>query len=386
MQESSRKDSFHILVAPLDWGLGHATRIIPLIHELLKRNCRVTVAASGKPLDLLKKEFSSAVGYEEFPGTEITYSRGSSQFLKLSYQAGPFIYGIYREKKFTEKLVERLKPDIIISDNRYGVRSDKVFSVLVTHQLNVKLPFPVQWTGKMFSVINRQFINSFDLCLVPDYAEAPGLSGEMTHNLKGYQNILYSGPLSRFSLIAPTDTSISDNTGGLTDALPKDFIVVILSGPEPQRTILEDLLSKELADRECIWFRALPNEGFVRRKGCHTFYDHADSAFMYRCIQESNLVISRSGYTTVMDLAVAGKKCIMIPTPGQSEQEYLGKFLHQQGYIVSLSQNRISELKKAISEAKDKSGLPVPANKNDLEKAVDRILRMAEEKKLSLGH
>jgi uncharacterized protein (TIGR00661 family) len=367
----------HVLTCPLNWGLGHASRMIPLVREFLKLGHRVTVAAAGYPLELLKTEFSSSVDYVEFPGPQISYGRGDSQFLKLSVQIPPFLLGIYKESKYVENLVALLQPDIIISDNRYGVKSKKTFSVFVTHQVNIKLPSPVKWLEGILHKINQQFLESFDLCLVPDYPEAPGLSGNLSHGALKSEKLMHIGPLSRFQMDDKAKSVAYD------DDLPDGFIVVILSGPEPQRTILEELLKKQLTAYRSIWFRGLPGEGFSRKKGMHYYYDHADTEFMTRCIMKSRLVISRSGYSTVMDLAMLGKKCVMIPTPGQSEQEYLGKTLHEAGYIVNLPQKRITELNDAIDQALLKPGLPRSSSENTLDDVVKEIIRMAAEKKIS---
>lgn len=337
----------HILICPLNWGLGHAGRMIPLIRQFLDRGCTVTVASEGMPMQLIKEEFGVEINYYHFPGATIRYSSRIPLMLKLLLQAPAFLASMIREKNITRRIVSELQPQIIISDNRYKVRDNRIFSVFITHQLWLRLPQPIKWFENFLNFLNHRMIKRYDMCLVPDDAESPGLSGKLSHHIH-LPGLEFGGPLSRFSN--------QQSMGKPLATLPNDFILVLLSGPEPQRTVLERLLMEQLNEHTCVWFRGLPGNHEQTSTGSHYFFNHGTTATLSWCIQHSKLVIARSGYSSVMDLAVFGKKCVLIPTPGQTEQEYLGVLL--QKYIVSLPQERIGMLEQAITQALLLPGLP----------------------------
>ena len=357
-----------ILVCPLNWGLGHASRCIPVIREFLARGCRVVIAASGAPLAMLRDEFGDDAEYAIFPGKEIKYSRGRFMILKLTGQLPGFLFSMYREHRWIKKTVKTLKPDVVISDNRYGARSRSVYSVFITHQLFVRMPPKLRIFQGLSEIINRIFIHAFHECWVPDFPDAPGLSGELSHK-KSINNVFFTGPLSRFR--NPEEY----NRKKLAFQLPIDFILVLLSGPEPQRTILEEKLSKELEHETVIWFRGLPGNHELKKTGNHYLFDHGSVQLMGYCIKKARLVICRSGYSTIMDLAIFGKKAIFIPTPGQTEQEYLAEILHKQSIVVSVKQKNLFELRKKISIAEKLKGLPQLDNPALLADCVKRVLK-----------
>ncbi|TVQ86419.1 MAG: glycosyl transferase family 28 [Bacteroidetes bacterium] len=357
-----------ILVCPLNWGLGHASRCIPVIREFLKRNCRVVVAASGAPLAMLRDEFGDDAEYMIFPGKEIKYSRGKFMILKLTGQLPGFLFSMYQEYRWIKKITKTLKPDIIISDNRYGARSRSVYSVFITHQLFVRMPPKLRIFQGLSEMINRMFIHAFHECWVPDFPDAPGLSDDLSHK-KSINNVFFTGPLSRFQ--NPEEYKGEE----FAFQLPDDFILVLLSGPEPQRSILEDKLSKELEHETVIWFRGLPGNIGLKKTGNHFRFDHGNEQLMGYCLKKARLVICRSGYSTIMDLAVFGKKAILIPTPGQTEQEYLAEMLHNQSYVVSVNQKNLFELHKDIPLAEKLKGIPQMGNSALLADYAGRVLK-----------
>ncbi len=357
----------HIFICPLNWGLGHASRMIPIINSFLARNCRITVAASGAPLKLLKDEFAEKIEYIEFGGPTVSYPKNGAMVIKLMSQLPAFLSGIYREKRFAARVVEELEPDMIISDNCYGMRSPKVLSVIVTHQLRIQMPPKLQWMGNLVNRINHAFITSFDVCLVPDNPEKPGLSGILSHGTT-LPDLYFTGTLSRFK-------GVPVSSAEKPLPIPDSFIMAILSGPEPQRSMLEEKLKEQLREETVVWLRGLPGNPEPVFSGNHIIYDHASTRLMAWYIRNSELVICRSGYSSVMDLSVFGKKAVMIPTPGQTEQEYLAKHLEASGYISALSQDNLQNLKGAIREAKCKKGLPLPENNSAIESTVKMLLK-----------
>ncbi|GGI55891.1 glycosyltransferase [Winogradskyella haliclonae] len=315
-----------ILVAPLCWGLGHATRCIPIINALISQGLEPVIASDGGALELLKKEFPKLSAFE-LPSYNISYSKKSNGFKLKFLKASPHILKtIKRERKRIEQLVETENIDGIISDNRFGVRHKAIPSVYITHQLNV-LSGKTTWLSSKW---HQDIIKKFDECWVPDFEHSPNLSGELGHTKRQLNNVKYIGPLSRFK----KQTS-EENID----------ILVILSGPEPQRTQLEKKLLFELKNKkESVVFV----RGLVEGKQKMTIidnikmYNYMTSNELETAINSSKLIVSRSGYTTIMDLAKLGKKAIFIPTPGQFEQLYLAKKLSENSSIPFIEQDNFS--------------------------------------------
>ena len=357
-----------VLVCPLNWGLGHATRCIPVIRAFLERNCTVTVAASGASLELLRQEFGNRVVYEEFPGKQIRYSRGRFMILKLTLQLPAFLISMVKEHLWISRKVKLIQPQIVISDNRYGARSKHVLSVFISHQVFVQMPPKLKPFQNFANYINHIFLKAFDHCWAPDMENPPGLSGALTHH-KPVPFIDFIGPLSRFRDVE------NYNRHGQADELPENFILVILSGPEPQRTILEEKLQRELKEETVVWFRALPGNTALQRSGNHFLFNHGSTALMGYCIQKARMVISRSGYTTVMDLEVFGKKAVLIPTPGQTEQEYLAQLLDKEQMAAFIKQKNTSQLQESMKKAESYRGIFVSDSASLLRFHVDKLLK-----------
>ncbi|MDO1501789.1 glycosyltransferase [Winogradskyella maritima] len=301
-----------ILVAPLNWGLGHATRCIPIINALLDFKFQVTIASDGLALDLLRKEFPN-LNYLELPSYNITYPENGnfkSHFLKL---APSILKAIKSEKKVVQNYVKRHQIDGIISDNRYGVRHPNVPSVFITHQLNV-MSGATTWLS---SKLQQQLISKFDVCWVPDFKDEPSLSGNLGHSKFDKIPVKYIGPLSR---LKKKDLSL------------KYKLLVLLSGPEPQRTLLENSLRNQLRNytEPMLFVRGVVTSDNQKKiEGNVYFVDYMISADLEIAVNQSEIVLARSGYSTIMDLASLEKKAFFIPTPGQFEQEYLAKRLDE---------------------------------------------------------
>ena len=321
-----------ILVAPLNWGLGHATRCIPIINALLEYSFEPIIASDGPALELLKKEFKE-LKHIELPAYKIKYpKKGKNLKLKLLKDAPITLNAIKAEKKQIKKLVKRLKIDGIISDNRFGVYCKKIPSIFITHQLNV-LSGNTTWLS---SRINQKLIKKFDECWVPDAEGEPNLSGKLGHIKNSALKIKYIGPISRFNK--------------LNVAIKYD-LMVLLSGPEPQRTELEELLLEELKKYKG---KILFVQGLVEaiqtkiKNDTITLVNFMQSNELKQAIAESELILSRSGYSTLLDLSKMRKNAFFIPTPGQFEQEYLAKSLDDKKIISSCKQDKftIDELKR----------------------------------------
>lgn len=323
-----------ILVAPLHWGLGHATRCIPIINALLESNYTPLLGSDGAALALLRKEFPN-LEWVELPSYQITYAKRASGFKwKLLFDSPKMMKAIKAEKIIIKQLVSEGKIQGIISDNRLGVRSKKVPSVFITHQLNV-LTGSTTWLSTM---MHLDFIKKFDACWVPDFERMDNLSGKLGHPEKTPSNVQYIGPLSRMKKL---------------ETEKKYDILVVLSGPEPQRTFLEEKLMLELRglDKKILFVLGkVEEEMYCYTEDNFRVYNYMDSKVLEKAINESELVISRSGYTTIMDLAVLEKKAFFIPTPGQFEQEYLAKRLKSKGIVPSCKQEnfKVSKLNSSF--------------------------------------
>ncbi len=313
----------NILVAPVNWGLGHATRCIPIIHELIAHNFNPILASDGIALEMLRKEFPDLQTLE-LPSYQIKYPKNGNYFkLKMLQNSPKMIAAIIKEKKIVEEWVSEYNLSGIISDNRFGVRSKKSPSIYITHQLNV-FSGNTTWLS---SKIHQNIIKKFNECWIPDFENKQNLSGKLGHLEHSKLHLKYINPISRFKTID----------------LPKKYdLLVLLSGPEPQRTILEEKLKTEVKkfNGNVIFIRGIIEKEQKNSKSKNiTFYNFMKSSELEIAYNESEIVLCRSGYTTIMDLAKLGKKAFFIPTPGQFEQEYLAKKLEQNKLFPFANQN-----------------------------------------------
>lgn len=328
-----------VLVAPLNWGLGHATRCIPIINALIEEGFTPVIASDGAALSLLQKEFPD-LEYLTLPSYRIAYSKKGSTFrLKMLLNGPRIAKAIVSEKKITEKIIDNGDFCAIISDNRMGVRDHRVPSVFITHQLTVLSGKTTVFSTK----IHNRYIRKFDVCWVPDMAENPNLSGELGHPKRSNIPVTYLGPLSRFEY----------------QYVPNQYdIMVLLSGPEPQRTLLEQKLLHEFeqSDKRIVFVRGVIEDSHkTYMKNNITIHNFLTGKELQNTINASNLIISRSGYTTVMDLAKLKKKAFFIPTPGQFEQEYIAERLHNFRLVPSCNQNDFTIAK--LKEVQNYKGL-----------------------------
>ncbi|MFK7113172.1 glycosyltransferase [Flavobacterium oreochromis] len=323
------KTTKNILIAPLNWGLGHATRCIPIIKALLAQDLNPIIASDGSALELLKIEFPTLT-FIVLPSYKIEYAKKGSFFKwKLILNSHKIIRAILSERLATNKIIKTYKIQGIISDNRLGVYSQKIPCVFITHQLNV-LTGNTSW---ITSWLHQQIIKRYTICWVPDYKGNDNLTGNLGHLKKPIQNVSYLGPISRFKKL---------------DLEIKYDIMVILSGPEPQRTLLEKKLITELTNYNgsILFIKGEVNsQQKISTEGFFTFYNFMNTEQLEIAFNTSKLIICRSGYTTIMDLAYLGKKAFFIPTPGQYEQEYLANKLNDERIIPYCLQDNFT-LKK----------------------------------------
>ncbi len=352
-----------VLVAPLGWGLGHATRCVPIIKELLLLNCKVLIAGDSAVTALLKKEFPEVV-FLPLIDYNIRYSKNSFWLpLKMLLQVPHIIKSIYIENKWLKNAVKKYTIDAVISDNRFGLYHTSIPAVYITHQLLIKTGNSL--SEKLPQKIHYHFIKKYTNCWVPDFLGEHNLAGQLSHPLYKPANIEYIGGLSRFE----KQTGIEK----------KYDLLIIISGPEPQRTVFEKLLIEQLQNFNgtVLFVRGLPvNNTPVAAFNNITFVDHLSSAELSIAIQQSNIVISRAGYTTVMDMLKLQQKAILIPTPGQTEQIYLADYLQKKKIFFCLRQDEFI-LDKALLQAEsfpfNKENFDMDLYKGAAKKLVDEL-------------
>ncbi|MGZ8523126.1 MAG: glycosyltransferase [Chitinophagaceae bacterium] len=329
----------NVLVAPLDWGLGHATRCIPVIYELLKQDYNVWLAGEGAQETLLKQEFPK-LPFLPLRGYRVKYGGSPAGLLWSVFFQLPRIFKTIRdENNWLKKTVEKYRFDIIISDNRFGLYHSSVPSIFITHQLRIKTSFG-KWSEFFLQRLNYRFINRFTQCWIPDEEDKNGLAGELSHPvvmpaIPSY----YLGILSRLK-----KKNIAEK---------KNHLFISLSGPEPQRTLLENKIIHDIGhyNGTATIVRGLPGTSYlIPSTNDIRFFNHLDTGEYSTEMEKAEYVISRSGYSTVMDIITLGKKSILIPTPGQTEQEWIAKYLIQKQVAFCVNQKDFA-LEKTLQKA-----------------------------------
>lgn len=353
----------HILVAPLNWGLGHATRCMPIINELLTQNVKVIIASDGTALDLLKKEYAQLT-FVELPAYNVTYKTPNMTW-NIATQAPKIAIAMFREFFALQQIIKKHQIDAVISDNRYGCWTWKVPTAFITHQVNILIPNSI--LQFLVSRWNYLVLHLFKTVWIPDVPNEPNIAGKLAHNFP-IRHAKYIGILSRMK---PLKVEQQYDLG------------IILSGPEPQRTYLEEKLLRQVKDYQ----KVNPNVNVLFVKGKMSVEEKVETDNLeihgYLTAKELNqkmaasrLIIARSGYSTVMDLVKMNKKAIMIPTPGQTEQEYLADLYQAQQIFYTQSQTDF-ELAKALKNSDKYQGFQIDFQEKELLKEeVKRFLML----------
>lgn len=331
-----------ILICPLNWGLGHATRDIPIIRDLIAKNNTVIIAADKQIISLFVDEFP-ALTYIHFPSFAVKYSEQNLIF-NLFLSLPRIFKSIFKEHKKLKEIINDYKIDVVISDNRFGLWNKNIHSIFITHQIMIKLPKKIKFFEKALYRLNQWFINKYDECWIPDYEGTENLSGDLSHKFNLPKNTKFILPKSRFLL---------------PENPPSEFdkILVMLSGPEPHRSILEKIIIDQHRniDLPCLIVQGKPEEAKHTQQIASNLFSvsHLDTKSLTREILSSKYIICRSGYSSVMDLHALNRMAILIPTPGQTEQEYLGEYLHEKGLFINMKQNNF-DIKNAINAINQK--------------------------------
>ncbi len=357
------KKKKNILVCPLDWGLGHATRLVPIIEMLNNKGANVIVAADKRPLVFLKQRFPT-LEFVKFPGYEASYPKKGSMALSMLKR----VPGMLKQAKLSNALLQKLilekDIDAVISDNRYEMYSDRVPSIFISHQLNIQTSGLQKLADPIIKNTINKYISKYNELWIPDLPGEKNLSGRLSHIHKmPLDNVHFIGTLSRFSHLK------------FKPSTEKIDLLILISGPEPQRSLLEEMLTKQAlqTNLKTIILQGKPENSEVIEKENIKIIPHLPDTELANLIQAAKLVVSRPGYSTLMDLAVFEKKAIFIPTPGQTEQEYLAYRLAKQGIAYSQKQSDFN-LDKAISTAESFSALSQFGKSYVLEERIDLLL------------
>lgn len=315
-----------ILVAALDWGIGHASRCVPIITELQKQGAQVYLAASGRAYHFFQKEFPNLPLLTLAQHNFKYYS--NNMVANMAMQWPKIVYAIWKDRLLIRQIVEEYQINGIISDNRFGCYHSKVHSVFMSHQLHLKLPALPLANWIFNQQLNHRFIKKFDACWVPDSDGLSSLSGKLSQPPLSLPTF-YLGILSRLQ--------------SLTIDFQYEYLF-LLSGPEPQRTRLEQKLLNALPylNGKILLVQGktelLVQKQEERLEVC-SFLTSKDLA---KAIASSRRIICRSGYSTIMDLVKMNRTALLIPTPGQTEQEYLAESLSKKGFFTTQSQKNLN--------------------------------------------
>jgi len=338
----------HVFLSPLNWGLGHSTRDIPIIRELLAHGHEVTIGSSGNALALLKRECPECnfVLFKDYPAP---YSASRFFLPKFVASIPILLRALARERTKLDQILAENRFDLIISDNRMGVYSRKIPSYFITHQLRFSLPTYLYPFEMLTIPVNSFFHIKYDGVIVPDVApNGNNLSGKLCRSNLDATNhrVYYAG--------------IFTSTEKMRVAEDLDYLAIV-SGPEPQRTKLEEIILKQI--------QKLPGEkvvllGSPQKEACQkldentTVYSYVSNEEKVLLMNRAKFLIARSGYTTMMEMAEIDKRHgLFTPTPGQTEQEYLSRYYAKQGWFLSRSQYKL-KLPEDAAEAMKYSGFP----------------------------
>lgn len=322
-----------ILIAPLDWGLGHTTRCIPLIRQLIACKCEVVFAGNDLQQTFIRTLFP-AIGLRNLAGYEVRYGQ-RSVLPSVLLQIPRLINLIKEEHRWLLQICRAEHFDGIISDNRYGLWHPEIPSVVMTHQAQVLSGFGKTFDNSLLR-LHRRLLSRFHTRWIVDFQGRGNLGAALSQPAASWDNTRFIGWLTQFEKPA------------LSDA--RRHILVLLSGPEPQRTLLSDILWEQVAGlkQPVVFVEGKASASRASIPDHIRYISRSSGAELRTLLNESTLVICRSGYSTLMDLLLFKKSAILIPTPGQTEQEYLAKELSAKNYFGYQSQNSFN-LKEALN-------------------------------------
>ncbi len=350
-----------ILYSLCSWGLGHATRGLPVIRRLVRDGHEVVIYTTGRGLSLLKAELGDSCSFIESVPYPSPYSDKFGFAFRFLKVAPRIIRVIKSENLEMKKIIKERGIELIISDSRFGSYSEDVPSFLLFHQLRFIAPCRF-FLGEMLTEgFNQGLQYKFNKVLVPDYEDPlSNLSGDLSHNLRYFkkENVEYIGILSDYE----------------KQDVPQDIDYLFsISGPEPTRTVLEEKLFSQISllKGKIVVAQGKPGEFSMEERGNVTVYSYLEKKRRDELMNRSKMVVSRSGYTTVMDVSEIGRKVLFIPTPGQTEQVYIGQHLNKLKLFYSVAQGKL-QLDRDVETARDFPGFIPPWKTGE---SVERLLK-----------
>lgn len=362
------KEKLTVLLAPLDWGLGHVTRCIPLVQYFIKNDFNVLMAVNQSQKKMLINE-NIFIEYVNLSGYCITYSKNKWRTsVNILLQIPKIIMAIRNENKWLNNFCKSRKVDLIISDNRYGFFHKNISSVFITHQLQIQTGNKIgNW---ILQKINFNLIQNFNECWIPDFEDPQkSLAGVLSHPTSLPKiSIQYLGILTRFKEISFYSS--------------ENVVLIILSGPEPQRTILENKILQGLENikAKTVLVRGLINSPEINISNSFvTIFNYVNSEQLEKLVINSTFIICRSGYSSLMDYLFLKKKMCLIPTPAQTEQNYLATYFQEKKWAIYEPQNNF-KLEVAI-EKMNQFNFQFPSLENNFfENIVDDTISLVLEK------
>jgi UDP-N-acetylglucosamine transferase subunit ALG13 len=324
----------NILICPLEWGLGHAGRMIPLAKRLQAMNNNIFIGAGEDHLSFFKNELSGLT-YINFPGFRMRFSRYLPQYIIIILKIPNLIFHIISEHRRLKKIIKKYSIDIVISDSRIGLWNSGIKTVFILHIPRIPFPRQLRFLEFMALPLSRLVIKKYSYCFIPDLDGDLNISGRLSHGFKLPANLRYIGILSRFSEYGLPDKTVEVN----------NCCTVILSGPEPQKGILKQKLTEILnaKGKPSVMLEGKPGRDPDQNiNGYVSFLSHLPDPEMRDLIIKSENIITRSGYTTIMELISLNRSALLIPTPGQTEQEYLAEHLSGKGWFRTVSQKKVN--------------------------------------------
>ncbi|MGQ9847610.1 MAG: glycosyltransferase [Bacteroidales bacterium] len=355
----------NVLICPLDWGIGHASRMVPIIKKIQLKGHNIFIACTKQQQAFFANEINN---YTWIPSASpvIKYNHKKLSVYDLFKLIPLIIIGIKRDKKQINSWIKKYNIHIVISDNRYGCYSSNVYSILVTHQVKIELPKNIKWAEKILHNRIKKLIYKFDRCWIPDIKETPNFAGNLTMQFSLNGKLAFIGLLSRFE-----ESNLNESSS------EKQYeVIAIISGPEPQRSIFADMLFKELKNlqKPCILVLGdFSKPQSVKQEDNVLIYSSMNSTQLYQAIKSSKYIIARSGYSTIMDLISLRRTAILVPTPGQTEQEYLANYYKSRRMFVIAEQNNFN-LSELLAELSVYSWMYVYRPNENLEIELNHVL------------
>ena len=319
-----------ILVAPLDWGLGHASRCVPVVQFLVEQGFEVVLGGSGNSLAYLKHRFPELVSVE-LPSAKMNYGRNGMLSLPFLFSMLRFASNIRREHRALKRIIAEYSIDYVFADNRLGLYSEVVPSFYMTHQLYFDNGFMSSLSARMMKRLHLRYIAKYRYCFVPDVEGELSLSGKLS---EADIEVRHLGPLSRFY-------------GKDVQKIDANFDLLLLSGVEPQRTMLENIFVEKYSEMPNVRLhiiRGVADEDCISLPVNVTCENNPSDERIASLVVSAQRVFCRSGYSSLCDLAALGRRAVLVPTPRQPEQEYLAERFREKFGFVTFAQRDLQQV------------------------------------------